>query len=337
MKKGFIGLLLCFFAGSIAAQTLTVNQLQANAQQFIQQGDYDNAVTSLLKARQQTPLNMELLTNLSFAYFLQRDFAKAIEAGKIAIDLQDADQKSFQVLGLSYKAIAQYKDANKIYKVALKKFPNGGVIYNEYGESLALDKNVKDAIIQWEKGIELDPNYSGNYFNAVKYYIDQQNWLRIMLYGEIFINLESYSAKTSEVKNYLLIAYQNLVQPNIIQQKLNDRSISNLEKAILDNWKSIVQNIGLAFNIDSLTSLKIELLQKWNTANNTQYPFRLFDHWQQLQNEGILAAYHQWILGDTYNANEYVKWQVAYAKEFVLYQQFQQSRVFKIPIGQYYF
>ena len=337
MKKVLIGLLVCFFAGSIAAQTLTSKQLQENAQLYMQQGDYDKAVTTLLKARQQTPLNMELLTNLSFSYFLQRDFSKAIETGKIAINLNDADQKAFQVLGLSYKSIADYKEANKIYKTALKKFPNGGVIYNEYGESLALDKNVKEAIIQWEKGIQQDPNYSGNYFNAVKYYIDQQNWLRIMLYGEIFINLDSYSAKTTEIKNYLLTAYQNLIQASVVQQKIKDRSLSNFEKAILDNWKSVIQNNGNVFNIDSLTSLKNKFLQKWNTANSLQYPFRLFDHWQQLHNESILGAYHQWILGETFIASEYAKWQVAHAKEFVLFQQFQQSRVFKIPSGQYYF
>ena len=150
MKKGLIGLLLCFFVLDINAQTLTVKQLQENATQLLQQGDYSNAVTLLLKARQQAPFNMELLTNLSFAYFLQRDFSNAIETGKIAIELNDADQKAFQILGLSYKAIASYKEANKMYKAALKKFPNGGVIYNEYGENLALEKNLKEAIVQWE-------------------------------------------------------------------------------------------------------------------------------------------------------------------------------------------
>ncbi|TAH09143.1 MAG: arginine--tRNA ligase, partial [Sphingobacteriia bacterium] len=168
MKYVLFSLMVCFFAADITAQTLTVNQLQENAQQYMQQGDYEKAVASLQKARQQAPLNMGLLTNLSFAYFLQRDFSKAIETGKVAIAMDDADQKAFQVLGLSYKSIASYKEANKMYKAALKKFPNGGVIYNEYGESLALDKNLKEAIIQWEKGIQQDPNYSGNYFNAVK-------------------------------------------------------------------------------------------------------------------------------------------------------------------------
>ena len=337
MKKGLIGLLLCFFVLDIYAQTLTVKQLQENATQLLQQGDYSNAVTLLLKARQQAPFNMELLTNLSFAYFLQRDFSNAIETGKIAIELNDADQKAFQVLGLSYKAIASYKEANKMYKAALKKFPNGGVIYNEYGENLALEKNLKEAIVQWEKGIQLDPNYSGNYINAVKYYIDQQNWWRIILYGETYVNLDSYSSKTMEVKNHLLTAYKNLLQPSTSQQLQKDRSFSNFENATLATWQSILQNQGADFTIDGLSLSKKAFLLKWDTINKSQYPFRLFDHWKQLDNEGILTAYHQWIFGEVINTNEYLKWQVDHAKEFVLYQQFQQSRVFKIPTRQYYF
>jgi tetratricopeptide (TPR) repeat protein len=256
MKKGLIGLLLCFFVLDINAQTLTVKQLQENATQLLQQGDYSNAVTLLLKARQQAPFNMELLTNLSFAYFLQRDFSNAIETGKIAIELNDADQKAFQILGLSYKAIASYKEANKMYKAALKKFPNGGVIYNEYGENLALEKNLKEAIVQWEKGIQLDPNYSGNYINAVKYYIDQQNWWRIILYGETYVNLDSYSSKTMEVKNHLLTAYKNLLQPSTSQQLQKDRSFSNFENATLATWQSILQNQGADFTIDGLSLSK---------------------------------------------------------------------------------
>ena len=109
------------------------------------------------------PKYTEILKDHSCANYLKRDFAKAIEIGKEITDRPDADEQAFQVLGLSYKAIASYKECAKLYKTALKKFPNSGVIYSEYGELLALDKNLEDAINQWEKGIELDPGYSGNY------------------------------------------------------------------------------------------------------------------------------------------------------------------------------
>ena len=38
--------------------------------------------------------------------------------------------------GLVYKAIEERKECEKMYKQGLKRFPNSGVLYNEYGEML---------------------------------------------------------------------------------------------------------------------------------------------------------------------------------------------------------
>jgi tetratricopeptide (TPR) repeat protein len=194
-------------------QTGTAKQLQESAKSLLQQGQFDKAVQVLDIARQQEPGNIEILKDLVFANYLKRDFAKAIEIGKIVVELPEADQQAFQVLGLAYKAIASYKEGGRLYKTALKKFPNSGVIYNEYAELLAMDNSLDEAITQWEKGIELDPNYSGNYYNAAMYYIRYKSWLRALLYAEQFLNLESYSARTEEIKKQLPDIYKNLLSP----------------------------------------------------------------------------------------------------------------------------
>ena len=74
-------------------------------------------------------------------------------------------------LGDVYKrqALNDTKEAEKIYKKGIKKFPNSGPLYNEYGELLLGQKDY-NAIKQWEKGIEVNPGYSKNYYNACKYY-----------------------------------------------------------------------------------------------------------------------------------------------------------------------
>ncbi len=336
MKKLLIIFIGLVFFGSITAQTHTVKQLQENAKVFMQQGDFDNAVASLLKARQTDPLNMELLKNLSFAYFLQRDFAKAIETGKIVIEMDDADQQAFQILGLSYKSIASYKEANKLYKVALNKFPKGGVMYNEYGESLALEKNTKEAIIQWEKGIELDPNFSGNYYNAIKFYSDQQNYIRIILYGELFVNLESYSVKTNEVKNTLLVAYKNLFKADNKKLQLSATELSLFEQKVIAIFKEVNSNTTNLTSAEQLTEVKQLFLAKWFTNGSISFPYRLFDHWQYLATKNMLSAYNQWLLANAFSENAFSVWQQNHVDEFNQFQLFQQSRVFKISEAQYY-
>jgi hypothetical protein len=75
-----------------------------------------------------------------------------------------------------------------------------------------MDNDLKNAIVQWEKGIEVDANYSSNYYNAVKYYAQNQQpdlfWIAI--HGENFVNLESYTARTKEIKKIILEAYKKM-------------------------------------------------------------------------------------------------------------------------------
>lgn len=207
MKKIFtLFLLLTSIAITTVAQPgQSAKELYETAKTFMRQGDYDNAILVIKRALEKDPNNLEMLKDLAFLHFLKRDYAQAMEVGKPLIERPDADVPTFQILGLTYKAIAEYKECRKLYKKALLKFPTSGVIYNEYGELLAIDNELNNAIVQWEKGIEVDANYSSNYYNAIKFYAKNQapDLFWIVMHGENFVNLESYTARTTEIKkNY---------------------------------------------------------------------------------------------------------------------------------------
>jgi tetratricopeptide (TPR) repeat protein len=152
MKKLFVILFALVLAVGVNAQTLTVKQFQESAMALMQQGDFTNAMVALEKAKAIEPNNLETIKNISFCFYLQREFAQAIDAGKIAIELPNADQQSFQILGMSYKSIADYSAANKIYKRALKKFPDGGVIYSEYGKAYCKKTKKTKPLLLGKKG-----------------------------------------------------------------------------------------------------------------------------------------------------------------------------------------
>ena len=135
----------------------------------MQQGDFDNAILVLNRALTSRPINRELQKDLVLAYYYKRDYAKALEGAKALIDRDDADVVSYQLAGNVYKALEEVKEAEKMYKRALKKFPNSGALYSEYGELLWATKDYS-AIEQWEKGIKIDPSFAGNYYNAALYY-----------------------------------------------------------------------------------------------------------------------------------------------------------------------
>lgn len=319
------------------AQQQNAKQLQETAKLMMQQGDFANAVTALEKAAQLEPNNFELLKDLSFANYLKRDFAKAIEVGKPLIQRAEADEQVFQILGMSYKSIAQYKECAKLYKDALKKFPNSGVIYNEYGELLEMDdNNVGDAIVKWEKGISIDPGFSGNYYNAARYYTKKGEWIRVLLYAEIFLNLESYSARVEDAKKGLLTAYQNLFKAGNIQEATAAKGVTAFEKALLETYAKATGLAKDGINIDNLTTIRTRFVLEWFQGKQQQYPFQLFDRQQYLLREGLFEAYNQWLFGGIINADAYQLWQNTHPKEEAGFKTFQQSRVFKIPAGQYY-
>ena len=160
-----IGLLLC----NVTLAQNDAKTLHETAKTFMRSGDFDNAVIVLTRALQQDKNNLELQKDLVMSYYLKRDYTKALEGVKSLVDRDDADVVVYQLGGNVYKALEEAKECEKVYKKGLKKFPKSGPLYSEYGELLWSTKDYS-AINQWEKGIQLDPAYSGNYYNAALYY-----------------------------------------------------------------------------------------------------------------------------------------------------------------------
>ena len=118
-------------------------------------------------------------------FFLKRDYQKAKEGAEELMSREDADVVTFQIAGNIYKALEEVKECEKMYKKALKKFPKSGSLHSEYGELLFAIKDFS-AIQLWEKGIEVDPGFGGNYYNAALYYFYAKDKVWSLIYGEIF-------------------------------------------------------------------------------------------------------------------------------------------------------
>jgi tetratricopeptide (TPR) repeat protein len=191
MKKIILPILLCISTAFATAQTQTTAELQETAKAFIRQGDYANAILVLNRAAQQEPQNTAVAKDLALSYYFQNDNDKAIAAIKPALDRDDADDQTFQIAANIYKRMDQPKEAEKVYRKGVKKFPESGPLYNDLGELLWAQKDY-DAIKQWEKGIEVDPSFSKNYYNAAKYYYLTTDKVWCLLYGYYWMVIKNY-------------------------------------------------------------------------------------------------------------------------------------------------
>ena len=332
--RHFVSILSFIFLFVVLSNAQDSTSMHYTAKTFIRQGDYSNAILVLNKALQAEPSNFEIKKDLAFAYYLHRDYVKAMETAKPLVESDKADVQSYQILGLVYKAIEERKECEKMYKAAIKKYPKSGVLYNEYGEMLWSKKDFSEAVKLWEKGIEVEPNYSGNYYNAAKYYYFSVDKVWGLVYGEIFVNLESYTKRTAEVRNLLFDGYKKLFADSDMQKNQNTKN--EFVKAYLETMKKYSSVVSTGVTPETLVALRTRFILDWTAGNSTRFPYRLFDYHVQLLKSGMFDAYNQWIFGIAKDLAAFQVWTTTHTDEYNKFNTFQKNRVFKLPEGQYY-
>jgi Tfp pilus assembly protein PilF len=325
--------LLCSI--SVIAQPEDPKTLHETAKTYMRSGDFDNAIIVLKRALQQDSKNLEMQKDLVMSYYLKRDYEKAVDGAKVLIDRDDADVVSFQIAGNVYKALEEVKDCEKVYKKGLKKFPKSGSLYSEYGELLWSAKDF-GAIDQWEQGIKADPAFSGNYYNAAQYYFFSKDKVWSLIYGEIFVNMESLSERGAAMKQLLLQGYKEKLFSDPDLMKGEDKNKSEFAKAFLESMSKQASLTGHGVNTETLTMIRARFILDWYNSNAAKYPFRLFDYQRQLLQEGLFDAYNQWLFGAIENLGTYDAWTKNHAEEYSNFTRSQLNRVFKMPVGQYY-
>ncbi len=317
------------------AQSGDTKSALETARSFMNRGDNDNAILVLSRALQQDNKDLELQKNLALAYYLKKDFARAMEQIKPMLDRTDADVMTFQIAGNIFKAVEELKECEKTYKKGLKLFPSSGPLYSEYGELLWARKDFS-AITLWEKGIETDPSYSGNYYNAALFYYYSKDKVWCILYGEIFVNMESLTERSVAMKKLLYDSYKEKLFAESALLKSEEKNKNSFSLAYLEsmNRQSSLANGGI--NPEILTMIRTRFILNWFEKNAEKFPNKLFDYQRQLLQAGLFEAYNQWLFGMVESLSAYDSWTKVHATEHAAFTEFQRSRIFKIPPGQYY-
>jgi hypothetical protein len=335
MKKYSTLFLSFLFSLVLLAQPEDPKTMQQTARSFMNAGDFDNAILVLNRALQQDKNNLELQKDLVQCYYYKKDYVKAIEGAKVLIDRDDADVISFQIAGNIYKALEEVKECEKMYKKGLKKFPKSGALHSEYGE-LLWAKQDYSAIEYWEKGIEIDPGYGGNYYNAAVFYFYTKEKVWSLIYGEIFVNMESLSERGASMKQLLLQGYKEKLFAEADMLKGEEKNKSEFAKSYLNSMSKLSSLASKGINTETLIMIRSRFILDWFANNASRYPFRLFDFQRQLLQEGMFEAYNHWLFEPVENLAAYENWTKTNNDAYTAFSTFQKSRIFKMPAGQYY-
>ncbi len=338
MRTLRFGLILMVSFVSFSSRAQSVKELLETGNSLMQGGDITNAINTLNKAYQQEPGNVEVVKSLSFCYYLNKDYAKGLSTLQPILKSDNADDACFQIGGNIYTALAENKEAEKVYRAGLKKFPDSGPLYSDFGIFLGSLARTGEAIKVWEQGIEADPSYPGNYYYASKFYYKiDVTWS--VIYGEIFVNMESLTRRTPEIKALLLDSYKRLFSSgNYLDPLLTKKGepVNAFENALRATWKANASAVSGGVTEENLTSMRSRFILDWYSKYATQFPFKLFDYQRQLLQSGMFNAYNQWIFGFAQDSTTYDTWVSSNSTEFNTFNNFQRGRLFKMPKGQYY-
>lgn len=322
--KSLFSFLFFLLVSIVVAQP--ISDLHKTAKNLMMDGDYENATLVFNKLLNNEPNNIAAHKDLAYLHYLKKEYSKSIEISKKFIDELSVEEKDYQILGLNYKAQGNYKECEKLYKSGLVKFPNSGVLYSDLADVYVMDRKFAEALKYWKKGIEVDPNYPNNYYNATTYFSATGNYFWTIIYGEIFVNIESYTVRTAEVKSLVLDAYKKILYLGI--------------KGTNDFEKEVIRQLGSTTEILTayrLSAIRTKFILNWfHNHLHEKYPFRLFEQQRFLIQEGMFDAYNQWLFGIAVDPFQYKTWVDNNLVEANNFKQFQEGRVFKLITGQYY-
>lgn len=323
----FIGAILFITLVSLTATGQTNKEkaltMGREAIRLMDNGNIEESIKLLKEAQTLDPEKYDYPYEMAYANYINKDYKKAIEILEGLTTHKDITDRLYQLLGNSYDMNGDTAQAMEAYDKGLLKFPNSGPIYLEKGNMFANKENYSKALKYYEKGIEVDPAFSSNYYWACKIYLTSTEEVWGMIYGELFMNLERNSKRTSEISKLLFDTYKNEIKftgknsatVSFCQQMTISISEAKKDKPKLPFCMIYEPSLLIAIALQSEISLKslndirtTFLANYYDAKRDKDYPNALFDYQKKVKDAGHFEAYNYWILmkGDE---EEFSKWQ----------------------------
>lgn len=318
IRSILVSILLVISCYGVSWSQTDATELYNTARSFIHSGDYANAILVLNRAVKLAPENAEYRKQLAFSYYLNNNLPQAEKVIGDVLNSDAVDVQTYQIEGNILKARGDMKGAEKNYRRGLKKFPASGDLYNELGLIYSDQREYTDALKAWTSGIKAAPTIASNYYNAAKTYFYSKDKVWAIIYGETFIDLERYTARTSEIKNILLAAYKDLFNSELLQNTVpageDDAAQTgsprpDFRQSFINAMAKGVSTISSrGITPETLVMLRTRFVLEWSNFYKLLYPYALFDYQQLLLKEGLFEAYNEWIFGPATNPAQYKAW-----------------------------
>lgn len=304
-----------------------VQRMQNSAQDYLNRGDYPNAIMIYSQAIRMDPSDVSLRRDLAYTYFLSGDLKKAREVIDPVVSSSAADELTYQVASGVENALGNPGKARRILNDGIEKYNYSGVLYNAKGNLYMTDKSTKAALDAYLTGIKVEPGYPMNYYNAAKIYYQNNNAIWALLYAETFLNLDPTSRRTVEMKKMMIDAYRLLFTPDnsAALPTFNAKSgtepeVANFEEAFKKVMLQGAPVLTDGLNTENLIMLRTRFMLAWYQSFSINYPYTLFTMQNKMLHDGVFDAYNQWLFGAADNSAEFGLWLKTNSKDYTAFE-----------------
>jgi arylsulfatase A-like enzyme/Flp pilus assembly protein TadD len=150
----------------------------------------------------------EVWNFLGIAYWRLGDIGRAQDRFEKAIEL-DPDNAIFNTnIGSFFVTMAQraknpsdIQRAVQYFQIAVSRDPLLASAYNGLGGALKLQGKRDEAILNWEKALEIDPNYALSAYNLAVIYLEKANKSRALEYCQRYLSIKGKTLTSAERKD----------------------------------------------------------------------------------------------------------------------------------------
>lgn len=311
MRKLSLIILLVFFCAVSGFAQVNDPEARKLFNQGIKEhdsGNYEKAISLYEQALEIEPDNEVIIYEMGYSYSALKNYqsvisliSERVEKGKVK------NPDLYVLLGNVYDMMDDPYKSIETYKAGLNKFPNSGLIYYNYGITLAQQKEMEKALEKFEKGIAVDPSYASNFYMAAKLLKGSNQEIWSILYGEMYINIIPDNDRAAELSKMIYDFYTTRIKKTDEGytvsinpfSSLGDKDKVNLQARYeMDCFLGVTALQEYGDNLDGFAHLRDVIATLWNEKKEPEYKNILFDRQKELMNinKDYLTCYNYLIL-----------------------------------------
>lgn len=314
-------------------------QVYQQGRDYLSKGAVRQAVVTYKQALQLAPDVPLVRRDLGQAYYLSGNYKDAIAMLEPLIDNGQADENVYQIAAASLAANDEQKKAKNLLRRGIDRSARKGLLYHELGLIYEQEKDRETALKTWLEGIEKDPGYHVNYYEATRQYMYTTQMIWAIVYGEAFINMERQTPRSNEVRKMLLAAYKRfffMPDEKEKKKKIAEGSAGTFEDAVSEVLNRQFPAVADGITTENLIMLRTRFIMDWNQDYAVRFPYAVFAYQDALLRDGQYDAYNQFLYAKAENAQQLASWNQFHPEAMSSFEAWAQAHPLKSYGGGFY-